>query len=146
MTNGGAIAFNQVFIEIPARLFSGQLGKLFEQGVGILAAHRAWRQHGEGNPIVDVTDFRGFTFVAGFLEKIVGWKPDDLEALITVPLIKRFQATELRRESTVTGGVDHQQYFICKVAAKVHGFVRTQFGRFEIEQGITLCHDGTRKK
>ena len=45
-----------------------------------------------------------------------------------------FEPFELRCETAVAGGVDHQHYPVFEAGAEIDGLLGTQFLRFEIEQ------------
>ena len=109
--------------------------ELAKQGIGIATAHRLGREHGEADAVVDVTDLGGFSSRWKLPDvEVIGGEANDLQALVAILLIERFQALELGRETAVTGGVDDQQQLVIEGLAKVDLLAGTQFLRLEVEQ------------
>jgi hypothetical protein len=66
-----AVWRNQKFIKIPAGRLACALPLLLKELIRSWASHRAFLDHVEGNPIIDVADFRGLFCIAILLPKII---------------------------------------------------------------------------
>jgi hypothetical protein len=101
--------------------------------VGILPLHRQGREHGEGHPVVDVTDLRGLFLAVRLLAKIVAGKAQHHQPPLGIRPVNGLQGLELGRKATVARGVDDQQGPARERLAKVETVTGAQLLEGDIE-------------
>lgn len=114
-----SLSVNQVFVEIPFRVFAGGIAQPLVQNIRRGLSDACFLEHRELHAIGESTEILDFFFRALLLIEVIGGEAQDHKAFILVRGVHLFQTLVLPRIAALARGIYHQYDFACVLIFKV---------------------------